>query len=345
MDAFYASVEVRDQPRLRGKPVAVAWAGARSVICAASYEARRFGIHSAMPLARALRSCPDLEVVTPRMELYAEISRGLREVYAEFTEAIEPLALDECYLDLTESVPRLGPPGTLVQRMRSEIRARFDLPASAGVGPNKYIAKIASGHCKPDGQRVVRPEEVCDFLWPLPVSRIWGVGPVTERRLRERGFHTIEDVAKEDPEQLRAWFGKFGTDLYELAWGRDRRPVETEWVAKSVSAERTFERNHDDPEILLETLRSQAQRVAERLRKRRLLARSAILKLRWPDFSSETRVARLAAATSEAEPLWRALESVLRARLIEKGEAVRLIGLGAGDLCDEAAPRQLELFS
>lgn len=344
MDAFYASVEVRDNPKLRGKPVVVAWSGPRSVVCAASYEARRFGIRSAMPLLGAQRKCPSLEVVTPRMEVYSEISQGLRRIYSAYTEKVEPLALDECYLDLTEASRDLGPPGNVMHRIRRQIREQFDLPASAGVGPNKYVAKVASGRAKPDGQIVVRPEEVCGFLWPLPVEKLWGVGPVTAERLRRQGLATIEQVAQQSPEQLGALLGKLGPELHELAWGRDSRPVETEWVAKSLSAEHTFDADEGDFERLCGVLRAQADRLQERLRKRNLLAQVVVLKLRWPNFRSETRTARLSRATDQAERLTEAATPVLRQRLEEQQQPVRLLGLAASDLKPGAAPEQLELF-
>jgi DNA polymerase IV len=344
MDAFYASVEVRDRPQLRGKPVAVAWGGQRSVVCAASYEARRFGIRSAMPLVRAQRKCPELVVVEPRMDVYAEISRGLRGIYQAYTERVEPLALDECYLELTDAVPQMGPAGSLVMKIRREIRQQFGLPASAGVGPNKYVAKVASGAAKPDGQVVLRPDEVCGFLWPLSVDKLWGVGPVTAERLKRQGLVTIEQVAQQSPEQLHALLGKLGPELHELAWGRDNRPVETEWVAKSLSAEHTFGRDERDYGTLCEIIRGQAERLQERLRKRQLLAHAVVLKLRWPDFKSETRTVRLGKATDDGESIAEAALPLLGQRLEEVGQAVRLIGLAVSDLSSAAAPQQLELF-
>jgi len=339
MDAFYASVEVRDHPQWRGKPVAVAYAGARSVICAASYEARRFGIGSAMPLSKALRSCPELIVAPPRMSLYAEISQGLREIYNEYSQQVEPLALDECYLELTTPQP-----GQQVMEIRRRIQARFQLPASAGIGPNKYVAKVASGMAKPNGQRLIPPDQVCNFLWPLAVEKLWGVGPVTASKLRNHGWHRIEQVAQESPERLYKVLGKLGPEIHRLAWGLDDRAVESSWQAKSLSAEHTFERDEDSLARLTDILQSQAQELERRLRRRQLLAQLVVLKLRWPDFSNETKSLRLFRPESQAESLCLPALKHLQGRLQQTGQAVRLLGLGVCDFVSQDQSRQLELF-
>lgn len=338
MDAFYASVEIRDNPRWRGKPVVVGYDGSRGVVAAASYEARRYGIFSAMPMARALRACPDLIVAPPRFSVYSEISSALRALYEEYTARVEPLALDECYLDLS----LLESPGKVVAEIRSRIRSSLGLPASAGIGPNKYVAKVASGRAKPDGQLLVTVESVLDFLWPLPVSELWGVGPVTAARLRDHGLVTIEQVAACSESDLIRIVGRSGADLHRLAWGRDDRPVETDFEAKSLSCEHTFEVDCGSLEALCEVLEGQSDRLSSRLERLRMLARLVVLKIRWPDFVSETRSLRL---RSPSRTGFAAVASgCLHGRLLAVGKPVRLLGLGVADLVKKDAPVQLELW-
>lgn len=335
MDAFYASVELRDNPRWRGKPLVVGYDGSRGVVAAASYEARKYGVHSALPMARALRLCPELVVAPPRFSVYSEISTGLRALYAEYTSRVEPLALDECYLDLNH----VDSPGRVIAEIRSRIRSTFGLPASAGIGPNKYVAKVASGKAKPDGQLLVAPEGVLEFLWPLPVSELWGVGPVTAGRLKNHGLVFIEQVAECTVEELTRIVGRSAADLHKMAWGQDDRPVETDFEAKSLSAEHTFDRDCSSLEELREVLQRQATRLEERLTRLRLRAGLAVLKIRWPDFRTETRSVRL-----RGNSLVEAGMSMLEERLKAVGEPVRLLGLGVGDLVSLDLPEQLELF-
>ncbi|MBX3170644.1 MAG: DNA polymerase IV [Candidatus Eremiobacteraeota bacterium] len=335
MDAFYASVELRDNPRWRGKPVVVGYDGSRGVVAAASYEARKYGVFSAMPMAKAVRLCPGLVVAPPRFEVYSSISSGLRALYAEYTARVEPLALDECYLDLFE----WESPGRIVAEIRSRIHSAFGLPASAGIGPNKYVAKVASGKAKPDGQLLIAAESVLEFLWPLPVSELWGVGPKTAERLRNHGLVFIEQVAASSVEDLTRIVGRSGADLHKLAWGRDDRPVETDFEAKSLSCEHTFERDCGDLEELGRVLKRQVTRLEERLGRLRMRAGLAVVKIRWPDFRTETRSVRLRSGS-----LWEASMSVLAERLRVVKQPVRLLGLGVGDLVSEDVPTQLELF-
>ena len=340
MDAFYASVEARDHGEWRGKPLVVAYAGTRSVVAAASYEARRFGIYSAMPLAQAQRRCPELVVAPPRMSLYVEISKQLHAIYLEYCQKMEPLALDECFLEM-------DPHANVGQQMldlRRRIRTELNLPASAGIGPNKFVAKVASTLAKPNGQMLVRPAEVCAFLWPLSVENLWGVGPVTAGRLHAQGWYRIEQIANEEPERLQMVLGKLGRDIHRLAWGQDDRPVETGWNAKTLSAEHTFERDQDDLGTLSEVLRHQAEELEKRLQRKGLLAQQVVVKLRWPDFHSETRSLRLPAARDSARDFFEPALAHLQVRLQEVGQPVRLLGLGVGDLISQSEPRQLELF-
>lgn len=335
MDAFYASVELRDNPRWRGKPLVVGYDGSRGVVAAASYEARKYGVFSAMPVAKAVRLCPELVIAPPRFSVYSEISSGLRALYAEYTSRVEPLALDECYLDLNH----VDSPGRVIAEIRSRIRSVFGLPASAGIGPNKYVAKVASGKAKPDGQLLIAPDSVLEFLWPLPVSELWGVGPVTAGRLKNHGLVFIEQVAACTVEELSRIVGRSAGDLLKMAWGKDGRSVETDFEAKSLSAEHTFDRDCSSLEELREVLSRQAHRLEERLARLRMRAGLAVLKIRWPDFRTETRSIRV-----RGGPLVDAGMAVLEERLRVVGEPVRLLGLGVADLVSLDLPEQLELF-
>jgi DNA polymerase-4 len=260
MDAFYASVEQRDNPELRGKPVVVAWTGPRSVVCAASYEARRFGIHSAMSAARAERLCPHAIYVPPDFNRYREVSRQVRQIFARHTDMIEPLSLDEAYLDVT--VNKLGLPSAteVAQVIRQQIREETGLTASAGVAPNKFLAKIASDWNKPDGLFVVRPAKVLAFLEPLPVRKVPGVGKVTQARLEQLGIHTVGDLATHSAQELEHYFGRYGRRLYELARGIDEREVQTDQPLQQVSSETTFSQD-----IRLDAVGEAIDRMAERV--------------------------------------------------------------------------------
>lgn len=288
MDAFYASVEQRDNPELRGKPVVVAWKGKRSVVCAASYEARRFGVRSAMPAVTAERLCPNAIFVPPDFTRYKAASQGAREIFQRHTDLIEPQSLDEAYLDVTEN--KLGlPTATRVAKMiREQIREELNLTASAGVAPNKFLAKIASDWRKPNGLFVIQPHEVQSFLLPLPVGRIPGVGQVTEGRMKGVGIGTVGDLYAMDLPTLEHHFGRYGRRLHELARGIDHNPVMPNRTSKSISAEDTFER--DIP--LLETeplVRKLAEKVWVASGQNARLARTVVLKLRTKEFNSLTR--------------------------------------------------------
>jgi len=243
MDAFYASVEQRDNPELRGKPVIVAWKGNRSVVCAASYEARKFGVRSAMPAVRAERLCPDAVFIPPDFTRYRAVSRLTREIFMRHTELVEPLSLDEAYLDVTENKTGLPTATRVAITIREQIRQELNLTASAGVAPNKFLAKLASDWRKPDGLFVIQPEEVDSFLLPLPVDRLPGVGKVTEKRLGELGAKTVKDLRELDHLALENAFGRYGLRLYELARGIDQNKVVPNRPTKSISAEDTFERD------------------------------------------------------------------------------------------------------
>src|SRR6266700_3184250 len=243
MDAFYASVEQRDDPQLRGKPVIVAWRGNRSVVCAASYEARRFGVRSAMPAVRAERLCPDAVFVSPDFTRYRTVSRLAREIFKRHTNLVEPLSLDEAYLDVTENKTGLPTATRVASAIREQIRQELSLTASAGVAPNKFLAKLASDWRKPDGLFVIQPEEVDTFLLPLPVERLPGVGKVTEEKLTKLGTKTVADLRALDLSVLEHHFGRYGVRLYELARGIDDSEVVPDRPTKSISVEDTFERD------------------------------------------------------------------------------------------------------
>jgi len=288
MDAFYASVEQRDDPQLRGKLVIVAWKGNRSVVCAASYEARAFGVRSAMPAVRAERLCPAAVFVAPDFTRYRAVSKSVREIFKRHTDLIEPLSLDEAYLDVTENKTGL-PTATLVSRtIREQIRKELNLTASAGVAPNKFLAKLASDWRKPDGLFVIQPEEVDAFLLPLPVGRLPGVGKVTEEKLAKLGIKTVCDLRSLERAKLEDEFGLYGVRLYELARGIDESPVVPDRPTQSISVEDTFE--HDVP---LSETEPMIRRLAEKLwsasRKESRIPRTVVLKLKTSEFKILTR--------------------------------------------------------
>jgi len=288
MDAFYASVEQRDDPQLRGKPVVVAWKGNRSVVCAASYEARSFGIHSAMPAVRAERLCPAAIFVAPDFTRYRAVSQSVREIFKRHTDLIEPLSLDEAYLDVTQNKTGV-PTATLVARtIRKQIRQELGLTASAGVAPNKFLAKLASDWRKPDGLFVIQPEDVDTFLLPLPVGRLPGVGKVTGEKLAKLGMQTVGDLRRLDRSALEETFGRYGVRLHELARGIDESDVVPDRPMQSISVEDTFE--HD---VLLADTEPMIRSLPEKLwltsRKESRMARTIVLKLKTSEFKILTR--------------------------------------------------------
>ena len=288
MDAFYASVEQRDNPKLRGKPVIVAWLGNRSVVCAASYEARSFGVHSAMPAIRAERLCPDAIFVPPDFTRYREVSRSVREIFKRHTDLIEPLSLDEAYLDVTENKTGLATATLVARTIREQIREELNLTASAGVAPNKFLAKLASDWRKPDGLFVIQPEGINAFLLPLPVGRLPGVGKVTEEKLAKLGALTVRELRTLDLAVLERHFGRYGQRLHELALGIDHNPVVPDRPTQSISVEDTFE--HD---VLLAETEPMIRRLVEKLwsasRKESRIARTVVLKLKTSEFKILTR--------------------------------------------------------
>ena len=344
MDAFYASVEQRDNPQLRGKPLIVAWRGKRSVVCAASYEARRFGVRSAMPAVRAERLCPDAIVVPPDFPRYRAVSRMAQEIFRRHTDLIEPLSLDEAYLDVTENKTGLPTATRVARTIREQIRKELQLTASAGVAPNKFLAKIASDWRKPDGLFVIQPESVDTFLLPLPVGRLPGVGKVTEKRLEKIGIETVENLRGLDIATLEGHFGRYGVRLYELARGIDHSKVVPNRPTKSISAEDTFE--HD---MLLAETESMIRRLAENVwaasRRESRIARTVVLKLKTSEFNILTRSHTPCPPPSSSEELAE-IALLLRER-VELGprQHFRLVGVGLSNFREpDDAPDQSGLF-
>jgi len=344
MDAFYASVEQRDNPQLRGKPVIVAWRGNRSVVCAASYEARAFGVRSAMPTVRAERLCPDAIFVAPDFTRYRAVSRDVREIFKRHTELIEPLSLDEAYLDVTENKTGL-PTATLVARkIREQIRQELNLTASAGVAPNKFLAKLASDWRKPDGLFVIQPDDIDAFLLPLPVGRLPGVGKVTEEKLAKLQVQTVRDLRSMDVSVLEHHFGRYGMRLYELARGDDDSKVIPDRPTQSISVEDTLE--HDVPLAELEPM---IRRLAEKLwsasSKQSRTARTVVLKLKTSEFNILTRSHTPPSPPSSREELTD-IALKLRERVdLGPQQRYRLVGVGLSNFREiEQAAAQAPLF-
>jgi DNA polymerase-4 len=337
MDAFYASVEQRDNPSLRGKPVAVGGDPTeRGVVAAASYEARKFGVRSAIPMSRAVRLCPSLVIVRPDFHKYRSISQQIFEIYREVTPLVEPLSLDEAYLDVTDN--RWGQPlaSAVAKELKERIRRQTGVTASAGVAPNKFLAKIASGWRKPDGLTVIAPQRVESFLQKLPVEALWGVGPVTARKLREAGIQRLVQVRTFDQAELAKLVGGMADWLRRLSHGDDPRAVTPDRPAKSSSSENTYAEDLTDLAAIRAEVARMARENADWLARRRLAAKSVDIKVRYADFSTVTRSHTLSLPTADADVIasWATM-------LLEKTEAgrrpVRLLGAGVHGLVGEQA--------
>jgi DNA polymerase IV len=343
MDAFYASVEQRDDPSLRGRPVVVGGAGSRGVVAAASYEARRYGISSAMPVVRARRLCPDVVVVAPDFDRYRAVSSELREIFLSYTPLVEPLALDEAFLDVGGSVRLFGQPPEIAAAIRRDVRERTGLAASVGIAPNKFLAKLCSGKAKPDGVLHLRRDDVATFLRPLPVADLWGAGPKTVERLERYGFRTIGDVADADARTLERIVGDaLGRQLHRLARGEDDRRVVVAEPAKSVSAEETFPVDVDDPDTLRKEVLRLCERVGRRLRATGVAGRTITLKVRFASFQTVTRSTTLDLPTDRTHDLVTHATALLDGLRLERAR-VRLLGVGVSNLDPGTAARQLEL--
>lgn len=342
LDAFFASVEQRDNPSLRGQPVVVGGDGGRGVVAAASYEARRFGVHSAMPMVSALRACPHAVVVPHRMEAYSEASHAFFSILDDFSPLVEGLSIDEAFLDLTGSERLMGAPIEIARQIKARVLSDIELVASVGIAPSKFVAKIASDIRKPDGLFVVTEQEVLPFLHALPVSRLWGVGRVTQEKLASMGLRYIGDIANYPQRVLEKKLGKsLGAHLSCLAMGQDSREVKTGRSAVSVGHDETFAKDTADREVIQVTFRRQADKIARRLRKRNLRARTLTIKIKYSDFRQITRQAALPDPSSDAQSFYECALRLLSQVSISGGQQVRLCGISVSNLRDQDAPRQL----
>lgn len=344
MDAFYASVELRENPHLKGHPVVVAWDSPRSVICAASYEARQFGLRSAMSVSRAKKLCPHAIYIPPHFDLYRAVSRQVRTIFEQYTPLIEPLSLDEAYLDVTHNLKGIASATEVANRIRAEIFETTQLTASAGVAPNKFIAKIASDWNKPNGICVVPPKKVMEFLLPLPLEKIPGVGKVTLKKFHQLKMFTIADMAQRSVDELVHHFGKYGFRLHELARGIDERPVEERQLAKQISTETTFDEDKPivqmkgDVHTLCEKLWTQT------LRKKRF-GRTITVKLKTQQFKVITRSKTFGVAFNNPEDLEKVVLGILRDIYREMPKQLfRLLGVGLSSFNDEDEVQQLVLL-
>jgi DNA polymerase-4 len=329
MDAFYASVEQRDHVELRGRPVIVGGIGGRGVVCAASYEARPYGVRSAMPIARARRLCPQAVFVPPRMSHYAEVSRRIREILLSFTPLVEPLSLDEAFLDVRGCEGLFGLPPEIAARIKKRLQAETGLTASVGVAGNKFLAKLASDHGKPDGLVVVATDQVGNFLSPLPVARIWGVGPKAEKRLHELGVQTIGELIDLPEQVLIDHLGELGGYIWQLVRGEDNREVVPDREAKSISTETTFARDIGNRDVLRGTLLELTDHLAGRLRHADLQARTLELKIRSADFRTRHRAMALPEPTNLTDLLWATARQVFEIGVTTDYLPLRLLGVGA----------------
>ena len=345
MDAFYASVEERDRPGLRGKPMVVGGnPDKRGVVAAANYAARYFGIHSAMPTVQAKRLCPHLIVLPPRHAYYAQISKQIRDIFHRYTPLVEPLSLDEAFLDVTHSQQLFGEAARIGWRIKREIRDELTLTASVGVAHNKFLAKLASDASKPDGFLVITPANAQAFLDPQPVSKLWGVGKVGNRRLEKQGINTIRDLRETPRAVLDELFGSWGETLKELAQGLDDRAVIPDHNAKSVSHETTFAEDITDVEALRSWLLDLTRQVASRLRTNHLRGRTVHLKIRFANFRTITRSHTFLHPTDVTQELWNAAAAMLTKNLPFPTPGVRLLGFSVSGF-DNAESRQADLFS
>ena len=344
MDAFFASVEMLDDPALRGQPVLVGHDGPRGVVSAASYAARAFGCHSAQPMATAKRLCPHAVVRPVRFDRYRQVSRAVFDVFDRFTPTVEPLSVDEAFLDLTGTERLLGTdPVAIARQVKDQVRSTTGLTASVGVAPNKFLAKLASDLEKPDGLTVITPDTLDATLLPLPVERVWGVGPATAAKLRGMNLRTFADLRRSDPAALAARFGADEADRFRrLSFGLDDRPVRPDRAAKSIGHERTFGADVLDADVLRAVLLEQSEDVSARLRRGGVTARTVTVKIRTADFRTVTRRQTLPRPTDATGPVWDAARSLFDAWAAATFRPVRLVGVAAADL-SEPDP-QMDLF-
>jgi len=344
MDAFFASVELRDRPELKGLPVVVGHSGGRGVVTSATYEARKFGIHAAMSMTEATRRCPKAIFIEPNHEKYSEVSEKLQEIYLSFTPLVEPLSVDEAFLDVSGSRKLLGTPIEIGKKLREKVFQEENITCSVGIAPTKFIAKLASTRAKPDGLIVVSPKEVIDFLHPLPVGALWGVGGKTEEVLKRLGLFKVSDIANLSLKTLKRALGDgIAEHLYELSWGKDERSVETNEPEKSVGNEETFSKDLDQAEDILREVLRLSEKVAARLRQAGLMGRTITLKVRFSNFSTITRSKTLLDPTDVAKEIYEVAKSLFEGLKLDQVR-VRLVGVRVEKLVEEQeANRQLLL--
>ena len=341
MDAFFASVAERDNPELRGKVVVVG-TGPRSVVTSANYAARKFGIRAAMPIGQARRLAPHAVFVEPDMRRYSEVSEKVMEIFRNFTPLVEPISVDEAFLDVAGAKRLLGTPREIGSAIRQKVESQEGITCSVGIAPSKFIAKLASGHCKPNGLLEIAPDRILTFLHPLPVSALWGVGPKTAESLEQLGLRTVEDVANLPRATLIRAIGQAaGETLHELAWGRDYRDVIPEDVDKSISAAETFAQDLDNPEEILQEFLRLTQKATARLRDKELFAKTISIKVRFADFTTINRSKTLPLATDSAHETYEVVKDLYRALRIERAR-LRLVGVSLENLVS-AAPEQMVL--
>ena len=344
MDAFYASVSLLARPELRGLPVIVGGGGTRGVVLSATYEARASGVHSAMPMMRARRLCPDAVVVAPDHEAYARASAGVMELFRSVTPLVEPISLDEAFLDVRGVARRLGGPTQIGEWIRASVQDEQGITCSVGVATTKFVAKLASARCKPDGLLVVPAEDVVAFLHPLPVGALWGVGAKTEDVLRQLGLHTVGDLARTPTATLvRALGPAAGTHLSALAWGRDDRSVVPHEPDKSIGAENTFSTDVDDPVVVARELLRLSERTAARLRASAQVGRTVSIKIRFADFTTITRAKTLPESTDVGRVVYDTALALYDALRLQRAR-IRLVGVRVEGVCDAAGQQhQLQL--
>jgi DNA polymerase IV len=340
MDAFFVSVELRTRPELRGKPVIVGFPAERSVVLSASYEARAFGVKSAMPMAVAMRMCPPAVIIEPRHNVYYEVSAQLMEIFESVTELVEPLSVDEAFLDVTGAIRRLGPPRAIGELIRSKVAAELGITASVGIAETKFVAKIASTRCKPDGLLLIGPDQTVPYLHSLPVGALWGIGAKTAEVLARMGIRTVADVAATPVSSLRKMLGATGVHVHQLAWGQDPRPVTPVRLEKSIGAEETFAVDTADDALLHRELLRLAHRTAGRLRSSGMVARTIALKLRFADFSTITRSRTVQTPVDSAQLIYGVALQLLGS--VDRPMTVRLVGVRAEQL-EDAATTSLQL--
>ncbi|QDG68750.1 DNA polymerase IV [Pseudarthrobacter sp. NIBRBAC000502772] len=341
MDAFFVSVELRTRPELRGKPVIVGFPADRSVVLSASYEARAFGVKSAMPMVVAARMCPQAVIIEPRHKLYYEVSAQLMEIFESITDLVEPLSVDEAFLDVGGAIRRLGPPRVIGELIRRRVAAELGITASVGIAASKFVAKIASTRCKPDGLLLIGPDETVPYLHSLPVGALWGIGAKTTDVLARMGIRTVADVAATPVSSLKKMLGATGEHVYRLSWGIDPRPVTPVRLEKSIGAEETFAVDTGDDALIARELLRLSHRTAGRLRSSGMVARTVALKLRYADFSTITRSRTVHTPVDSAQLIYAVAIQLLES-LGSRPMTVRLVGIRAEQL-EDAANTSLQL--